>query len=95
MEGNCREHRRRGGQILQLQVGIVRGTNCTADAAKRLTEEGGGLTWVILDAGLTTMMTCVHGLAPGHCCCCMFLSLDEFHDLGSVFFQAGGGGQGR
>jgi hypothetical protein len=42
-------------------VGIVYGVNPAADATEGPMEEGVGLTWVILDAGPTTMtMACLH-----------------------------------
>jgi hypothetical protein len=50
----------------QLLVGIVRGANCTAYAAKGPTEGGGGSTGVILDAGPTRMTAHARGLTPGH-----------------------------
>jgi hypothetical protein len=79
----------------QLQAGIVRGTICAANAAERPTEEGGGLTRVVPTTWPTTMTTRAHGSMPGHRCCRMLPSLDEFHDLGLAFFCVGGEGQGR
>jgi hypothetical protein len=70
----------------------MRGMNRTTNAAKRPTEEGGGLTRVILTAEPRKMSSWARGSMPGCCRHRMLPSLDEFHDLGSALFWAGGGG---